>query len=519
MNTHQKLLSGILLFFTLSAVSQEDHPDTAMIRKIREEGLNHSQVAEIAHQLTDVSGARLTNSPGYMRAAKWAAAELKAWGLANAALEKWGEFGKGWELEKNYVAMKIPYYQPLISYTQAWSGGTKGMVRAPVVLLKKFDSATIKQEAASLKGKIVLVAEDNNKIPSAFKAYASRYTDSQLTHMGDLYMFTRSMADFYMPMMTNLRNTAKYLIQQGPLAIISRNANGRDGTLFTNNGTGAFRKGVNPGPPQLVLSSEDFLRLKRLMDDGIKPELEMDISVKFLSDDLNGYNVVAEIPGTDPQLKSELVMLGGHLDSWHSGTGATDNAAGCIATMEAIRILKYLEVKPRRTIRIALWGGEEQGLLGSYNYIRNHFGDPTTMRLKPEQDKVSAYYNLDNGTGKIRGIFAQSNGGAASIFQKWFEPFADLGAGTVTLRNTGSTDHQSFEAVGIPGFQFIQDPMEYLTRTHHSNMDTYDHLSLEDLQQDAVIIASFVYQTAMRDAKMPRKPLPPAEKWIFEGLE
>ena len=441
---------------------------------------------------------------------------MKSWGLSNAALEKWGEFGKGWELDKNYLAMRKPYYSPLIAIPQAWSSGTKGLVKAPVVMLQKLDSATIKKESANLKGKIVMMGDETDKIRSAFTAYASRYSDSMLTHMPDLYMYTRAMAQFYLPIATKLKNTRQYLIQQAPLAIISKNPNGRDGTLFTNNGTGAFKKDVNPGPPQLVVSTEDYMRIKRLLEDGTVPELEMDIAVKFYSNDLNGYNVVAELPGTDPTLKSEVVMMGGHLDSWHSGTGATDNAAGCVMMMEALRILKTLGVHPRRTIRIALWGGEEQGLLGSFDYVKNHFGDPATMQLKPEQEKLSVYFNLDNGSGKIRGIFAQGNDSAAAIFQKWIAPFNDLGASTVTMRNTGSTDHQSFDAVGIPAFQFIQDPLEYLTRTHHSNMDTYDHLEMDDLKQGAVIVASFIYNAAMRDQKIPRKELPKADKWMFD---
>jgi hypothetical protein len=507
-------LSFFLLLISASSFAQEEMVDTAMISRIRNEEFNHSQVAVIAHQLTDVSGARLTNSPGYMRAARWAASEMQKWGLANSKLERWGEFGKGWELQKNYVAMRSPYYQPLIAYTQAWSAGTKGPVKAQVVVLSKMDSATIKTESAKLKGKIVLVGEELNHLRSPFTAYATRYTDSQLTHMGDLYYAApnKAMTDMYTSMVTRIKNTQQYLYQQQPLAIVTKNNNGRDGTLFTNNGTGAYKKDVNPGPPQLVLSTEDYMRLRRLLDDGSTPELEMDISVKFSTTDLSGYNVVAEIPGTDPNLKSEVVMMGGHLDSWHSGTGATDNAAGCIVMMEAVRILKTLGVQPKRTIRIALWSGEEQGLLGSEGYVLNHFGDAQTMQLKPEHEKISAYYNLDNGTGKIRGIFAQSNDQAAAIFQKWIAPFADLGATTVTLKNTGSTDHESFDALGIPGFQFIQDPVEYLTRTHHSNMDTYDHLELDDLKQGAVIVASFVYHTAMRENKIPRKPLPNAGK-------
>jgi Zn-dependent M28 family amino/carboxypeptidase len=244
----------------------------------------------------------------------------------------------------------------------------------------------------------------------------------------------------------------------------------------------------------------------------------MQSDTKLYDQDLTGHNVVAEIPGTDPGLKAEVVMLGGHLDSWTAGTGATDNGAGCIVALEAVRILKTLGIQPKRTIRIALWDGEEEGLLGSFHYVRNHFGDPLDMKLKPEQTKVSAYYNLDNGSGKIRGVFAQGNDKAADIFRQWLVPFGDLGASTVTLHNTGSTDHLGFDAVGIPGFQFIQDPIDYETRTHHSNEDNYDHLVMEDMEQAAAIMASFVYNTAMRTQMIPRKPLPKPEKFIFDDL-
>jgi Zn-dependent M28 family amino/carboxypeptidase len=242
----------------------------------------------------------------------------------------------------------------------------------------------------------------------------------------------------------------------------------------------------------------------------------MNVQNSFHDKDLTGYNVIAELPGTDPGLKAEVVMLGGHLDSWAAGTGATDNAAGCIVMLEVMRILKALDVQPKRTIRLALWGGEEQGLYGSFGYVKKHFGDPANMQLKPEQNKISAYYNLDNGSGKIRGIYLQNNEATRDIFKAWLEPFADLGATGITASNTGSTDHISFDAVGIPAFQFIQDPLEYETRTHHSNMDTYDHLSIEDMQQAAVVIAGFVYNTAMRAEKLPRKPLPAPARFVFD---
>jgi Zn-dependent M28 family amino/carboxypeptidase len=257
-----------------------------------------------------------------------------------------------------------------------------------------------------------------------------------------------------------------------------------------------------------MVAMEDYMSICRLVKAGIPVKLDVDVKTAMSDKDTKGYNVIAEIKGTDPSLKDEIVMLGGHLDSWQGATGATDNAAGCSVMMEAVRILKTLGVKPRRTIRIALWNGEEQGLLGSRNYVKNHFADPATMELKPEHSKFSSYFNIDNGTGKIRGIYLQGNDKVKNIFAKWLEPFADLGAKTVTISNTGGTDHQSFDAVGLPGFQFIQDEIEYNTRTHHTNMDSYDHLIGDDLKQIATIVAAFVYNTAMRDEKLPRKELP-----------
>ena len=285
------------------------------------------------------------------------------------------------------------------------------------------------------------------------------------------------------------------------------NANGSDGTIFVSGG-GSYAKDAPESPASVMLSSDDFLRLQRLTESGVKVQLEADVKTRFFTDDLKGYNVFAEIPGTDPVLKDEVVMLGGHLDSWHGATGATDNAAGCAVMMEAVRIIKSIGVQPKRTIRIALWSGEEQGLHGSSNYVKNTFADPAKMELKPAHGKISAYYNLDNGSGKIRGIYLQSNKEAFEIFSGWLAPFGDLGAKTVTLSNTGGTDHLAFDAVGIPGFQFIQDELEYDTRTHHTNMDTYDHLVADDLKQASMIVAAFVLNTAQLDKMIPRKELP-----------
>jgi hypothetical protein len=515
------------LFFTFSVsifvsfIYAQEKLDMGMIGKIKKEETDNPMVMNIAHHLTDVSGPRLTNSPGFLRAANWAKEELSGWGLVNAQLEPWGEFGKGWEQEKCYVAMVSPYYQPLIAIPRAWTGSTgKKILRGEVVLIKAQDTAELGQYRGKLKDKIVMTWSPTQLKPS-FEPDGNRFADTTLDKMAAAEIHREQGG----PNQTQQQNAqrqnrfARFVMQrrineiinaENPALVLSMTANGSDGTVFVSSG-GQYSKNSPEAPPGVMLSSDDYLKLQRLIEDGIKVEVEADIKTKFFDNDLSAYNVVAEIPGTDPKLKDEIVMLGGHLDSWHGATGATDNAAGCSVMMEAVRILKALKIQPRRTIRIALWSGEEEGLLGSRAYVRNHFADTANGKwvLKPEQSKVSAYYNLDNGTGKIRGVYLQGNEAERAIFQQWLEPFNDLGAKTITINNTGGTDHLSFDRVGIPGFQFIQDEIEYDTRTHHSNMDDYDHLVPEDLKQAAIIVASFVYNTAQRDEKMPRKELLP----------
>ena len=496
----------------------QDAPDASVMNKIKAEGQQKSQVMDLAFHLTDVNGPRLTASPGYMKAAEWARKTLAGWGLQNAKVEPWGEFGKGWEQQRCYVAMTKPYYQPLIAMPKAWTGSTPGnkILTSDIVLIKATDSAEVMKYAGKLKNKVVMTWM-NDTIEPGFTPDASRYADSTLEKMAaaepraagprnaqrDRSAFASRMAF--------QRTLNELLTKEKPALMLAMTGRGSDGTLFVQGG-GSYAPGSEEAPASVVLSSEDYLRLQRLVNAGIPVEIEADVKTKFYNDDLKGYNVIAEIPGTDPKLKDEVVMLGGHLDSWQGATGATDNAAGCAVMMEAVRILKSLNVQPRRTIRIALWGGEEQGLHGSRNYVKNHVGDPATMQLKPEQEKISAYYNLDNGTGRIRGVYLQGNEAVGSIFTQWLQPFTDMGATTVTINNTGGTDHLSFDAVGVPGFQFIQDPIEYNTRTHHTNMDTYDHLVPADLRQASMIVAAFVYNTAMRSEKLPRKELPKARE-------
>ncbi|MGN6637508.1 MAG: M28 family metallopeptidase [Mucilaginibacter sp.] len=506
------LFSCLLIAGFCGSAMAQDAADQAMLQKIRDEGMNHSKVMETAFYLTDVSGPRLAGSPELKHAQDWAVNQLKSWGLQNAKREPWGKFGKGWEVQKNYAAITVPYYHAIIAIPKAWTPGTNGAIKGDVVLVKIDTTADFEKYKGKLAGKIVIFDTKNTKLPEGLKPDLTRYTDEQLAEMEKATVEPERrrgpnprMAEFMR--LRALRNAISTFLKDENVALILSQARGTDGTVFTTNGA-SYVDTAKAVAPELETSGEDYMRILRLVKAGQKVEMEADIKTQFFTDDLQGYDVVGEIPGTDKKLKDQLVIIGGHLDSWHAATGATDNGAGSAVMMEAMRILKSVGFKPKRTIRICLWSSEEQGLFGSRYYVLNHFGDPKTMELKPEQSKVSAYYNLDNGTGKIRGIYLQGDSAARPIFEKWFQPFKGLGASTVTIRNTGGTDHLSFDAVGIPGFQFIQDPMDYGTRTHHSNQDTYDRLSEDDLKQAATIVASFVYNTSQQQEMIPRKELP-----------
>jgi carboxypeptidase Q len=505
------LYSCLLIAGTLGSAFAQDTPDPAAVQKIREEGLNHSQVMDIAFHITDASGPRLSGSPGLKRAQEWAVNQLKTWGMINVAREPWGKFGKGWEVQKNYTAMTVPYYHAIIAIPKAWTPGTKGEIKSDVVFLKVDSIADLAQYKGKLKGKIVITQATPPKEQNFTKPEASRYTDAELDEMAKATpQAPRTGRRPQAPAGNRITpaQLTQFEVDENVGLVLSQARSGStDGTVFTTNGA-SYRDTAHIVAPQLETSVEDYQRILRLVKAGIKVTMEADIKTEFFDKDLNGYNVVGEIPGTDPKLKSELVMLGAHLDSWHGATGGTDNAAGSAVMMEAMRILSKIGFHPRRTIRIGLWSSEEQGEFGSSNYVKNHFADPADMVLKPEHDKVSAYYNIDNGTGKIRGIYLQGNAAAGPIFQSWLNPFKDLGASTVTISNTGSTDHVPFDAVGIPGFQFIQDDIDYEARTWHSNQDTYDKIIPADMMQMATIVASFVYNTAQRDEKIPRKELP-----------
>jgi len=494
-----------------SSISQEVI-DLEVIHKIRQEGLKNSNVKDLAFYLTDAFGPRLTNSPGHRKAGEWAVRQLKTWGMENAMMEEWGEFGKGWNVDKCYVAMKAPYYFPLIAVPKAWTGSTNGLISDEVVLLDITSEEDLEPYKGKLKNKIVLLKSSADTSPS-FKAEALRYTKEELEEeakqsWGQSSRYSPSRRAQYRSWRT-LNNKINELLVEENVALLIRGSRGKHGTLKTSGGGDAYKSDAEMPIAQLEMAPEHADLMARLIENDIKVSVEAEVKTTFYNENLNSFNVVADIIGMDKKLKPELVMLGGHLDSWHAGTGAVDNAAGCIVMMEAVRILKAIGYEPRRTIRIALWSGEEQGLYGSRNYVKNHFANNEEGILHPDYANFSAYYNIDNGTGRIRGIYLQENDMLRPIFEQWFEPFIDMiDHPTVTIRNTSSTDHKAFDEVGLLGFQFIQDPIDYDMRTWHTNMDTYERLLIPDLQQMAVIVASFVYLTAERDQKLPRKENP-----------
>jgi len=519
-------------------------PAADPIERIKEEGEKRSQVMATLGTLTDVIGPRLTGSPGLRRANEWTRDQMVRWGLQNGHLEAWGPFGRGWTLKRFSAQVVSPQCIPLIAVPKAWSPSLENLTAEVVQFDVKVD-ADFEKYKGKLKGAAVLTSPAVDVV-ARFEPLARRQTDGELLALADAGEPStggrrprdmRSQIEF-------AARKQQFLAEEGVAVVIDPSRRGDGGTLFVQSasvsspvppptpGEASRSGGRRPSAwdrdakviPQLTMANEHYNRLVRMLAAGEKIKMNVDLAVEFQDEDANCYNTVAEIPGTD--LKDEIVMLGGHLDSWHGGTGTTDNAAGCSVVMEAARIIKALDLKPRRTIRVALWTGEEQGIYGSKAYVEEHFrkapsrGGPggsaasseEKEETKPEYDKLSAYFNLDNGTGKIRGVYMQGNEAVRPIFRKWLQPFREMGATTLSLSNTGGTDHLSFDAVGLPGFQFIQDEIEYDTRTHHSNMDVYDRAQADDLKQASVIMAAFVYNAAMMDEKLPRKPARPAPR-------
>ena len=499
-------------------------------------GAGGSQIMNTMYYLTDRYGPRLTNSPQFRAAGEWAVGQLKEWGMSNVHLEKWATAttgGRGgassipsWEMKGYSGAMVEPTYMPLIGYPQAWSGSTNGMITGEAIQAMVQTPADMDKYKGKLKGKIVLLGQTAGPLDLAFPttALAHRYTDEELAALvpdiipgaaaGRGGRGGRGGQPNALAAMTPEERTAftekqrTFWQDEGVLLTISANARGESGTVFASNGsprTGDPTKNM----PSVAITAENYNRIVRLLQHDVPVKLSFDIKTKFDTSNTDSFNVIAEIPGaTKP---NEIVMVGGHFDSWHMGTGATDNGAGSAVAMEVMRILKSLNLKMDRTVRMALWGGEEEGLLGSSAYVKEHFADRATMKPTAEHDGFAGYFNIDNGTGRIRGIYLQGNEMVRPIFEQWFAALKDITPGVITIRNTGGTDHQSYDAVGLPGFQFIQDEMDYETRTHHSNMDVYDRIQQGDMEQMAVIEAAFVYDAAVRPEKLPRKDLPAAQ--------
>ena len=519
--------------------------DLTMYARIREEGFKHSHVMEFGGALADGIGPRLTGSPNMAKANAWTRDTLTKIGLENAHLEDWGEFGMGWQQINTWVRMVSPDPEPLWAQATPWSPATNGPVTGEVLYMNVQEMGDLEKYKGTLKGKIVMFGP-MRPTPDITEPLFHRYTDAELKEMetyearGGRTPGSPEFAKFLADRMkvTEIRKAAlKMMADEGSVAVITPSRDSTDGggtgIIFDDNGANLARDAQKKENavtiPNAVMMIEHYNRLGRLVENHVPVTLELNIETKFTGDHEHGFDTVAEIPGTDPKLKDLVVMVGGHLDSWISGTGATDNGAGSIVAMEAVRILKSLGIKPKRTIRIALWSGEEEGLFGSLGYVKQHFGTfaepkvpepasvPSFLRqhgpltTTKEWETLDAYYNLDNGTGKVRGVYTQENWAIAPIFKQWIAPLADLGVTTISYRNTGGTDHLAFDAVGLPGFQYIQDPMDYETRTHHSDMDTYDRLHALDLEQAAVVEAIFLYNTSEREAMMPRKPFPHPE--------
>jgi carboxypeptidase Q len=520
------IVSLAVMVLSVPMLWSQEKLDLETISRIRNEGFHDSKVMDFATGLFDSIGERLTGSPNMKRANEWTRDQLTAMGLANAHLESWGPFGRGWANQYVNVRMTLPDIAPLIVYAKAWTPGTNGVVTGKCIRVNIEDKKDFDKYRGKLAGMIIIMGPDADLKPITEPMF-KRYTDDDLAKLSDYEIppdRSPSRMAAFLKRQQFVKELNQFLSDEKVLAVIdhSRGTAG-GGTVFVQSG-GSYKTGETTTIPQLTMATEHWTRIARLLSQKKDVTLELNVVNNFYDDDPMQYDTIAEIPGTDK--KDEIVMLGAHLDSWQAGTGATDNGAGTIVMMEAVRILQALDIKPRRTIRIGLWSGEEEGLLGSQGYVEQHFGSrppmddpnmkgmPTLLRreagpvtVKPEQAKVSAYFNVDNGSGKIRGIYLQENEAVSPIFEAWMRPFKDLGMTTITSRNTGGTDHLSFDAVGIPGFQFIQDPLEYETRTHHSNMDVYDRLQPDDLKQISVIVASFVYDAAMRDQMLPRKPI------------
>jgi carboxypeptidase Q len=567
------VLAAVFVSFGLAQMVAEK-VDTVVMNQIKDEGMKRSQVMDFMSTFSDVYGPRLAGSPDYKQAADWVSQKLASLGLQNIHFEKSGPVAKGWTLKRFYLTSIQPKGFPITAFPKAWSPGVKGPVSADAVFLSAKNDEELNAYKGQLKGKFVLITPVRD-VAAHFEAEGRRLTDADLLRLansglpeagggrrGQFGQMTPAARDSMMRAMIKQQmpeadeatitrliaerteaqtmgpKKLQFCQDEGALVVLDA-GRGDGGTIFVQSATipqpprpagtqpaqpaqrlNAYDETAPQIVPQVTVAVEQYNRVARMVQKGQKVKLEMAFDVAWTPAD-SSFNIIAEIPGTD--LKDQVVMLGGHFDSWHGGTGATDDGTGVGTAVEAMRILQTLGVKPRRTVRVALWAAEEEGLIGSRSYVAQHFGERVgggaggrgmfgggggELKLKPEHEKLSVYFNHDNGSGKLRGIYLQGNEAARPIFRAWLAPFASMGASTITLQNTGGTDHLSFDGVGLPGFQFIQDPLEYDTRTHHSNADVYERVQADDMKEAAVIMASFVYNAAMRDEMFPRKPMP-----------
>ena len=521
---------ALVLCFGISGLAAASEPvDLDMVSRIRQEAFHNSQVMATFSHLTEHIGARLTNSPQMAEANAWTRGKFNEWGLSNAHDEAFADFGRGWEFSSASVEMLGGRVQPLHALPKAWTPGTNGPVEGELVHVEIKTLADIEKYRGKLAGKILLLGEAR-EYKRGTEPDSHRHDATSLEGLQEFTVPKAAAADRakrvkeYGERQALNRAVNEFFAKEGALAAISISS--WDNGIIRVAGGGSRKAGEPVGIPELAMIAEHFNPLVRALKAEQPVRLRVDVDARFTDDaDQPGYNTLAEIPGRGRKA-AEIVMLGAHMDSWHTGTGAADNAAGVAVMMEAMRILKAVGARPERTIRVALWSGEEQGLVGSQDYVARNFAawpeptDPAQKALpaslreptgplqkQRDYDRFSVYFNMDNGSGRFRGIHAQENLAAMPIFEAWLKPFHDVGATTVATRNTGSTDHIAFDRVGLPGFQFIQDRLDYFTNVHHTHLDTWDHVEPEDLKQAAAIVASFAYHAAMREERMPRKPV------------
>src|SRR5262245_27761489 len=469
-----------------ASLAAQEPIDRDTIAKIRAEGLERSQVLETFNHLVTVIGPRLTGSPAHRAAADYMRQQFEKAGLKSSHLEPW-EFGRGWELERFTLEMTGPRFMPLIGYPEAWSASTAGVLEATPIYLGDKSADEIAAMKDRLKGAIVLTQPIQTAFVRADRPQPTASSEKVRPGAPPMPGQRRNQED---------KRRITQTLRESGAGVLLRPSAGEHGTMFV-----LGRDAGANAMPSVIVATEHYNMLARMLAAGLAVKLRVAVATRFFESDRNSYNVIAEIPGSDPAIGSEVVLVGAHLDSWHSAPGATDNADGAAIVVEAARILSAIGAKPRRTIRFALWSGEEEGLLGSKAYVAQHLAGDANAAAR---DQFSVYFNIDPGSGPVYGFYLQDQANVSPIMDAWLEPFKDLGARRNVAESIGNTDHLSFTAVGLPAFNPIQDYVNYDVRTHHTNMDTYERVQEQDLKQAAIVFASFAWHAAMRDQKLPR---------------